>query len=146
MVSVRPAKPLDFERIYEIECACFSTPWEKELFRDDLERNPDSLWWVAISDRQIIGFSGLWRQYDEIHIINVCVLESHRRKGAGSQLVAEMIKKAEEDGARLMLLEVRASNTPAQKLYEAFGFKNMYIRKKYYQDNDEDAIVMMRER
>lgn len=146
MVSVRPARPLDFDRIYEIECACFATPWEKDLFKDDLERNPNSSWWVAIFDRQIIGFAGIWRQYDEIHIINVCVLESHRRKGAGSQLVAEMIKKAEENGAILMLLEVRASNSPAQKLYEAFGFKNMYTRKKYYQDNDEDAIVMMRER
>lgn len=146
MVSVRPAKSLDFERVYEIECACFSSPWLKELFRDDFERNPDSLWWVAIRDREIIGFAGLWRQYDEIHIINVCVLEKYRKQGAGSQLVAEMIQKAEQDSARLMLLEVRESNIAAQKLYEGFGFKNMYIRKKYYQDNDEDAIVMMRER
>lgn len=146
MVSVRPAKPLDFERVYKIECCCFATPWDKNLFKEDFEKNPDSLWWVAIFNREIIGFSGLWRQYDEIHIINVCVQESFRRQGAGSQLVAVMIEKAEKDGARLMLLEVRVSNTPAIKLYEAFGFRQMYVRKKYYQDNDEDAIVMMRER
>lgn len=146
MVSVRPAKSLDFEQIFKIECQCFATPWDKNLFHNDFEKNPNSLWWVAIDEREIIGFAGLWRQYDEIHIINVCVLESFRRKGAGSQLVAEMIKSSEDEGARLILLEVRASNIAAIKLYEAFGFKSMYIRKKYYQDNDEDAIVMMRER
>jgi [ribosomal protein S18]-alanine N-acetyltransferase len=146
MVSVRPAKTLDFESIYELECKCFKTPWEKQLFFEDFSANPNSLWWVAIIDRKIIGFCGLWRQFDEMHIINVCVDPQFRRLGAAKMLVASMMTKAGEEQVRLFLLEVRVSNIAARKLYEGFGFKDMYIRKKYYQDNDEDAIVMMKEK
>lgn len=146
MVTVRPAKTLDFKRIYEIECRCFPLPWLYEPFFEDFTMNPNSLWWVAVNERKIIGFGGLWRQFDEMHIINVCVEPEHRRIGAGAQLVAAMLQCAQEEEVKLLLLEVRASNIAAQKLYEAFGFRAMYTRKKYYQDNDEDAIVMIKER
>jgi ribosomal-protein-alanine N-acetyltransferase len=146
MVTVRPARTLDFDRIYEIECQCFASPWLYEPFFEDFTLNPNSLWWVAIEDRKIIGFCGLWRQFDEMHIINVCVEPKFRRQGAGAQLVAAMLQRAEAENVKLLLLEVRATNIAAIKLYEAFGFRAMYTRKKYYQDNDEDAIVMVKER
>lgn len=146
MATVRPAKSTDFDHVYEIECACFGNPWLKEPFREDFIDNPDSFWWVAAEDKKIIGFCGLWRQYDEFHIINVCVLPQHRRKRIGTELVSAMLTKADEENVKFILLEVRATNTAAQKLYESFGFRNMYVRKKYYQDNGEDAIVMVRER
>jgi ribosomal-protein-alanine N-acetyltransferase len=145
MASVRPAKVTDFDSIYEIECACFKNPWLKEPFFEDFCDNPDSFWWVAMVERKIVGFCGLWRQFDEYHIINVCVMPEFRRNRLGSELVSAMLSKADEENVKLLLLEVRVSNTAAIKLYGSFGFKSTYVRKKYYQDNDEDAIVMIRE-
>jgi ribosomal-protein-alanine N-acetyltransferase len=92
----------------------------------------------------IAGFLGLWLMVDEAHIVTVAVREDHRRRGIGALLVARAIELAREAEAESVTLEVRVSNTGAQALYERFGFRRAGIRKRYYTDNGEDAIIMSR--
>jgi [ribosomal protein S18]-alanine N-acetyltransferase len=96
------------------------------------------------STELIAGFLGLWLMVDEAHIVTLAVREDHRRRGIGALLVARAIELAREAEARSVTLEVRLSNTGAQALYERFGFRRAGIRKRYYTDNGEDAIIMTR--
>ncbi|MFN8559038.1 MAG: ribosomal protein S18-alanine N-acetyltransferase [Dehalococcoidia bacterium] len=91
---------------------------------------------------RIIGFLGLWFMVDEAHIVTVAVEERHRRRGVGELLVAEAIDLARDRGCDVVTLECRVSNTGAQALYEKYGFARAGIRKRYYTDNGEDALIM----
>ena len=92
---------------------------------------------------RVIGFLGLWLMVDEAHIVTVAVRPDARRRGAGELLVAEALDIARECGARIVTLECRVSNTGAQALYEKYGFTRAGIRKRYYTDNGEDALIMV---
>ena len=96
----------------------------------------------AASNERIMGFLGLWFIVDEAHIVTVAVREDSRRRGLGELLVAEAIDAAAERLATLLTLEVRVSNTGAQALYQKYGFARVGIRKRYYTDNGEDALIM----
>jgi ribosomal-protein-alanine N-acetyltransferase len=93
----------------------------------------------------VVGFSGIWMMVDEAHITNIAVAQEYRRKGIGELLLIATIDLAREFKATTMTLEVRASNTIAQKLYSKYGFINMGVRHGYYLDNKEDAIIMSTE-
>ncbi len=97
---------------------------------------------AAASNERIMGFLGLWFMVDEAHIVTVAVREDARRRGLGELLVAEAIDAAAERLANLLTLEVRVSNTGAQALYQKYGFARVGIRKRYYTDNGEDALIM----
>jgi ribosomal-protein-alanine N-acetyltransferase len=90
----------------------------------------------------IVGFAGLWLMLDEAHITTIGVKVSHRGRGVGELLLLGLFDAALEMGAALMTLEVRVSNSVAQKLYEKYGFERVGIRKRYYSDNGEDAYIM----
>ncbi len=90
----------------------------------------------------IIGFAGFWIMADEAHVTNIAVRESYRRRGIGEQMFIALIDLALEFKARFLLLEVRMSNTPAQQLYQKYGFKEIGVRRGYYTDDKEDALVM----
>ena len=106
--------------------------------------SPDDLERVDGDGRQeeIVGYAGLWFIIDEAHLISLAVLEAHRRRGIGRQLLIAALELAMEKQAILMTLEVRASNTAAQALYQQFGFSRVGIRRGYYTDNHEDAYLM----
>jgi len=90
----------------------------------------------------VVGFAGLWIMADEAHITNIAVRKGYQRQGIGEHLLIAMISLAMEQNARTLILEVRASNTTAQKLYYKYGFTQVDIRRSYYTDNKEDALVM----
>jgi len=100
----------------------------------------------SATDRQyIVGFTGFWTMADEAHITNIAVRQGHRRQGIGELLLISMIDLAMELKARILNLEVRASNIAAQSLYYKYGFSQVNVRQGYYADNKEDALVMSTE-
>ncbi|MDP2727023.1 MAG: ribosomal protein S18-alanine N-acetyltransferase [Dehalococcoidia bacterium] len=103
-----------------------------------LKRSPTQ----ASTNSLVIGYSGQWLMVDESHLITIAVREKLRRHGLGEALLIASIDKAIELGARIMTLEVRASNLSAQTMYEKFGFRKVGLRPHYYTDNNEDAIIM----
>lgn len=130
------------DRIYEIEKACFSTPWSKESFRTEVEENPLAYYIAALEEEHIAGYAGMWVIVDEGHITNIAVDPKFRSKGIGNLLVDSLIKEAESRNLTALTLEVRQSNIIAQNLYKKFGFESGGVRKRYYQDTGEDAIIM----
>ena len=135
VLQIEHLKEEDIPKVVEIENLCFSAPKSEEVFRSDLTK-----YWVAKEDGKIVGYIGTEKVAGETHIINMAVHPEQRGKGIGKKMMAEAL-----DNREVAFLEVRTSNLPAQRIYEHFGFKNVGVRKKYYQDNDEDAIVMRRE-
>jgi ribosomal-protein-alanine N-acetyltransferase len=132
----------DLAQILEIEKKSFATPWTYDAFYNELHTNQFAHYIVAEVDHQIIGYCGLWVIIDEGHITNIAILPEYRGNGLGEQLLREVMRSAKEYGAETLTLEVRVTNTVAQNLYRKLGFQNGGIRKSYYTDNYEDALVM----
>ncbi|WP_409252636.1 ribosomal protein S18-alanine N-acetyltransferase [Bacillus sp. SCS-153A] len=140
--TIRLMTTEDLDQVMEVEANSFSIPWSRDAFFNEIETNHFATYIVIEDQGQIIGYCGVWIIIDEAHITNIAVLPSYRGQGLGGKLMASMIEIAKEMGARTMTLEVRVSNTPAQSLYRKFGFQQGGIRKNYYSDNQEDALVM----
>lgn len=144
-----PLKTLRFEplteahipRVAEIEQVSNGAPWSEKSFRNELT-SPQSVFRVAIESGKVVGYAGLWLIIDEAHITTVAVDPEMRRKGIGHQAVIEILKLAQQAGMLCATLEVRAGNEAAITLYERLGFERVAVRKGYYPDNKEDAIVM----
>ncbi|MCA1061763.1 ribosomal protein S18-alanine N-acetyltransferase [Rossellomorea aquimaris] len=132
----------DLDAVMEIENQSFSIPWSREAFLNEMEHNHLSTYLVAVEDNKLAGYCGVWLVVDEAHITNVAVLPDFRGRGLGESLMRKIMGIAIEFGARVMTLEVRVSNMPAQHLYRKLGFQDGGIRKRYYSDNQEDALVM----
>lgn len=132
----------DLDRIVKIEQLSFTLPWSRSSFYQELTNNPYARYIVMEHDGQIIGYCGMWLVMDEAHITNIAVLPQFRGKKLGEALMRQAMTLAREEGAQTMTLEVRVSNTVAQSLYRKLGFLNGGIRKRYYSDNQEDALVM----
>ncbi|SFB06535.1 ribosomal protein S18-alanine N-acetyltransferase [Clostridium frigidicarnis] len=127
--------------VTEISKLSFKIPWSRESIEKEL-KNPFSKYVLAKVDNEIIGFGGMWFIVDEGHITNIAVHSKFRGLGIGSALLSSLINICKECNGVAMTLEVRFSNIAAQALYSKFGFKNEGVRKKYYSDNGEDAIIM----
>ena len=132
----------DLDAVMEIEDQSFSIPWSRDAFLNEIEHNHLSTYLVAEDGNMLAGYCGVWLVVDEAHITNVAVLPDYRGRGLGEALMRKIMSIAIEFGARVMTLEVRVSNTPAQHLYRKLGFQDGGIRKRYYSDNQEDALVM----
>ena len=130
--------------INEIDKFSFSRPWSAESFKSELT-NPLAVYWVAVDDNDnVIGYGGYWWIFDEANITNIAVHPDYRQKGIASAILKAMCDKCSVTDVLTLNLEVRVSNTPAQSLYKKFGFKEVGVRPKYY-DNKEDAILMTKE-
>ncbi|EMT44803.1 MULTISPECIES: ribosomal protein S18-alanine N-acetyltransferase [Anoxybacillus] len=141
-VSFRFMTLQDLDRIIEIEQLSFTLPWSRSSFYQELTNNPYARYIVLEYDGQVIGYCGMWLVMDEAHITNIAVLPQFRGKKLGEALMRQAMALAREEGAKTMTLEVRVSNVVAQSLYRKLGFLNGGIRKRYYSDNQEDALVM----
>jgi ribosomal-protein-alanine N-acetyltransferase len=141
---IRKAEIGDVKGLAKIEEACFSTPWSEESLRHDIAENKLATYIVADLEGELIGYIGVWSIVDEGHINNVAVLPRYRKMHVATILMNTMINATEAAGLKSHTLEVRASNTAAQGLYEKFGFKESCRRRGYYEDNGEDAIIMWR--
>ena len=140
-IIIRPMTKDDVDAVYIVEENCFVDPWSKESIRKELKNNL-AKYLVAQLDNKIVGYVGVWFVVDEGHITNVAVHSDYRGKKIGDKLVKEMVELCKENNIIAMTLEVRASNIVAQNLYRKYGFKMGGIRKEYYSDNKEDAIIM----
>jgi len=130
----------DLELIKESLLTDFDDFWNFNTFKNEL-LNPNSKYIVAKSNNKIIGFAGLWKSVDDVHITNIVTAKKYRKQNIGSLMLSELIKMAKnEQNITSITLEVNTNNIPAQKLYEKFGFKVVGLRKKYY-NNIDDAII-----
>lgn len=141
-VSIRLMEERDLDAIMEVETQCFTLPWSREAFYNELHQNRFAYYLVLEEDGKVIGYCGAWLVVDEAHITNIAVLPAYQGKGFGEVLLSSMIAECKERAIERMTLEVRASNHVAQGLYKKLGFTEGAIRKNYYSDNQEDAIVM----
>ncbi len=143
-IEVIPMTEEHLDGVMAIETLSFKIPWSRSAFIDELTTNQMAVYVVAVSGREIIGYGGLWRILDEGHITNIAVHPEFRRCGAGSRIMDMLLEICKREGIKSLTLEVRKSNIPAQRLYENYGFKAEGIRKKYYSDTGEDALIMWR--
>lgn len=127
--------------ILKIEKAVNSAPWSERSFRNELEHEY-GIFLVGLQNGVVVAYGGVWLVVDEAHITNIAVDPDNRRKGFGRELMIELLSRAKAKGMACSTLEVRASNEAAIKLYEALGYLNTAVRKGYYPDNKEDAVVM----
>lgn len=142
-------KPLRFETlqeahipaILEIEKRTNTAPWSERSFRNELN-HAHGIFLTAFLAGEIVGYGGVWLVVDEAHVTTVAVAEEQRRQGIGQKLMVELLERAKARGMTCSTLEVRAGNHPAILLYEKLGFVRSALRKGYYPDNREDAVVM----
>ncbi|HHV61773.1 MAG TPA: ribosomal protein S18-alanine N-acetyltransferase [Firmicutes bacterium] len=135
----------DLDHVVEIESISFPTPWSRNAFASELFHNSRACYLVASVDGRVVGYVGTWLILDEAHVTNIAVHPDYRRQGIGEKLLRSMMALAGSRGAKRMTLEVRVSNKPAQRLYEKLGFVRIGLRRGYYHDNNEDAIIMWKE-
>lgn len=132
----------DIDQVLAVEHVSFTSPWSREAFYNELHNNKFAVYIVLEDDHKIIGYCGAWIVIDEAHVTNVAILPEYRGRKLGETMMKKLMSVAREMGAKSMTLEVRVSNHVAQSLYRKLGFQNGGIRKNYYSDNQENALVM----
>jgi ribosomal-protein-alanine N-acetyltransferase len=142
--ALRSAEELD--DVLAIEQASFTNPWTREMYLAELRNEGVSFFYLARDGRRrVMGFCSFWLVLDELHINNLAVLPECRRQGAASALLERVLQEGQRLGARRATLEVRRSNDPARQLYERFGFSTAGVRRGYYTNPIEDALVLWRD-
>ena len=129
--------------VFELSKICFNVTWSLDSITYEIE-NPLAKYVIAedLSTKEVIGYAGVWIVAGEGDITNIAVNPSYRKKGIASNLLIKLLEVCKEHNCTDITLEVRTSNIAAQNLYKKFNFKEEGIRKKYYSDNGEDAIIM----
>lgn len=136
----------DIEQIMKIESVSFGNFfWTPEAFEAEIENSVGHYFIAENPKGEIIGYCGFWLIMEEAHITTIAVRPDSRKTGLGEMLLQKMLEKGYEKNVKWFTLEVRASNIAAQNLYYKYNFKSLGLRRKYYQDNDEDAMVMWTE-
>lgn len=138
----RPIRLEDITQIVEIEQEVFPTPWTEEAFYHEIVNNNFAHYLVLAQDQFIIGYGGLWTIIDEAHVTNIAIRKAYQGKQYGKKLLSALMTHAIALGMKQITLEVRVSNYIAQRLYESFDFRSVGVRKGYYTDNSEDALIM----
>lgn len=141
-VVLRNAELEDLPGILRVEKAAFTSPWTETAFRNELVLNEFAAYIVIELDAVIIGYAGIWLILDEGHITNIAIHPEQQGNHYGELLLRELMQQAEKAGVTHMTLEVRVSNQKAQNLYKKLHFEPGAIRKNYYPDNHENALVM----
>lgn len=144
MIEIIPMTKKHIKEVAEIEKRCFTIPWSKKSFEDELTKNTFAIYVVAVDteNKSLAGYGGMWHVVNEGHITNIAVDPIYRQKGIGKLILNELIKIAYEKQMIGLTLEVRLNNEPAKNLYKELGFKLEGIRKEYYSDTKEDALIM----
>jgi ribosomal-protein-alanine N-acetyltransferase len=141
-VRIEPMTLGDLDAVQRIEGESFSVPWPEHAYRSEIQTNRLASYLVARVEGEIVAYGGIWLMVDEAHVTTVAVAPGWRRQKVGARLMLALLDVALARGAREATLEVRLSNLPARKLYEAFGFRPVGLRPRYYSDNNEDALIM----
>lgn len=139
--EILPMKEEHLQDVLLISNVSFPIAWSRDSFEKEL-LNMFAKYFVAVKDGSVLGYGGMWIIIDEAHITNIAVHPDYRGTGIGDSILKAMIKQCEYQMVTAMTLEVRSSNEPAKNLYKKYGFKEEGIRKAYYEDNHEDALIM----
>ena len=131
----------DVDGVFAIESATFAKPWKRQDFVKEMTDNACARYLVAVENGEIIGFAGAWIVLDEAHVTNIAVREDQRGRGVGRRLTQALMQYAANLGVVYATLEVRRSNDRAQNLYQSLGYEYVGVRKRYYEDNGEDAFL-----
>ncbi|HQM54754.1 MAG TPA: ribosomal protein S18-alanine N-acetyltransferase [Anaerolineaceae bacterium] len=146
-LRIRRMQSEDLPQVFELDRSSFSLPWPERSFRFELENNEVSRCWVA----ELLPESGapllvamivVWMIADEVHVATLAVSPEYRRQKIAQRLLAHTLIDAYHSGANSSFLEVRRSNQAAITLYQRFGYREVAVRRNYYKDNQEDAILM----
>ena len=144
-LELRRLQLADLDAIERIERASYPTPWSRSMFASELAK-PSSLSLGAVDETgRLVGYLVLSRYVDAWHVMNVAVAPESRRRGIASALLRRLLDQTKDDGQRGYTLEVRVSNVGAISLYQRFGFRPKGVRRGYYTDNREDALIMWRD-
>ena len=145
-LEFRRLKLRDLNAIEVIERSAYPTPWSRSMFAGELAK-PSSICLGAIDAEEngLVGYLIISRYVDAWHVMNLAVADSHRRRGIATRLMERLFDLTAGDGRRGYTLEVRVSNEAAIKLYESLGFKARGVRRGYYTDNREDALIMWKD-
>lgn len=141
-IRVRKMTVEDIHDVFKIEQSSFTVPWTKDSFYRELIHNHFATYFVIEYEGKVAGYCGLWVIIDDGQITNIAISPSYRRKKLGETLLKSILNEAKKQGAKTVTLEVRVSNETAQSLYKKLNFKPIGIRKNYYTDNQEDALLM----
>lgn len=139
---IRDMNRKDLDQVFEIEKSSFSSPWKKESFHHELFHNMYAHYLVLEVEEQVVGYCGIWIVMDDAQITNIAVSPAYRGRRFGEALLKAAMKLCRMKKAVQLSLEVRISNHIAQNLYKKLGFEPGGIRKNYYTDNGEDALLM----
>ncbi|MCR4955737.1 MAG: ribosomal protein S18-alanine N-acetyltransferase [Lachnospiraceae bacterium] len=138
---IQKMQPCDVKEVAAIEKEIFSMPWSSAGFAEALKRE-ENLYLVAKEDGAVVGYCGYYGALDEGEIPNVAVKKEYRNRGIAAEMLKQLISEAKERGITRLILEVRKSNEPAISLYEKLGFIHVGIRKNFYENPVEDALIM----
>jgi len=146
MIEFRKLKLRDLNAIEEIERTSYPTPWSRSMFAGELAK-PSSICLGAVEAErdELVGYLIISRYVDAWHVMNIAVAPEYRRRGIGRSLMERLFEVTARDARRGYTLEVRVSNEAAIRLYEELGFKTRGIRRGYYTDNREDALIMWKD-
>ncbi|HOA55038.1 MAG: ribosomal protein S18-alanine N-acetyltransferase [Acetivibrionales bacterium] len=136
------ARKEHIDDIAVVENLSFRIPWSRQSLTAEFMHNDNAVYFCALIDGKAVGYAGMWQVCDEGHITNIAVHPEFRCIGIGSALVEALLKEAESRGLTALTLEVRKSNSRARSIYMKYGFEDGGMRKAYYSDNNEDAIIM----
>jgi ribosomal-protein-alanine N-acetyltransferase len=142
--QIRQMLEKDISDIMTIEAVSFGTHhWTRESFKSELRNKTGNYYIVKdVEINKVVGYGGFWLIMDEAHVTTIAIHPNYRRKHLGELLLQQLIDRCTEKQAKWITLEVRVSNIGAQNLYFKYGFSSLGVRRKYYQDNDEDALIM----
>ena len=143
-MKIIPMNESHVAQVAALEKQCFSDPWSENSVASELE-NPLSLWLIAEEDGAVCGYVGSQTVLDETDMMNIAVRPDCRRKGIAAALIAELVSRLKARGSRVLRLEVRESNFSAIALYEALGFTQLGLRKNYYRNPKENALILGKE-
>jgi ribosomal-protein-alanine N-acetyltransferase len=146
-MTIEPlVSPRDLDAVLAIEAESFTSPWTREMYVAELENVGVSFCYLARNDSgNILGFCSFWRLLGELHINNLAVAPGCRRHGIATELLTFVLNEGAKLGAHRATLEVRRSNDVARHLYERLGFTTAGVRRAYYTNPVEDALVLWRE-
>lgn len=142
-MNIVPMREEHVSQVAALEAICFSDPWSEKSVASELN-NPLSLWLVAVEGDTVAGYIGSQTVLGETDMMNVAVHPDYRRQGIGEKLIQSLVEALKEKESHSLTLEVRASNVPAQKLYEKLGFAQVGLRKNYYRNPKENACILQK--
>ena len=144
--TIRAMERDDIDAVMRVESACYDCPWDRRVFLRELENDWSKVDVVLPEEDscRTVGHIAYWIVHDELHLLNLAVHPEVRRRGLGRSLMNRLMLVCEEERLQYITLEVRAGNEAAIGLYESFSFKRIGLRRRYYADNGDDAVIMAR--